>query len=382
KSKWQKGVFRLQGHNMIIVKDSRGKSVKESHYLTLTNNDIYTPFEALRGAPTRYVFGLKSEMPMQMFEKPDEDYVKWFAAQTLDGLREWLQVFRLAKNQIKFRKVLENRVIEVSATKDSETDVAPVNKPLVDLAADKHDENDDAQGKKDFALDLVSSINRIAMSSKFDPSALVKVVEQSGVDVSDFRALAPGTDAKTSNDNNANDNDDNNMFIPGSLLSKPRKTVAETRANQQQEEELFSKGSLLSQTRESKALAASRAMQSVMAQDGNVFTQGSLLQVTEQTKPRLAHVGGAPNISRGQFPLMQMDNNGPDFGKHVVTTNATLPQANMVPNVGRAPLVSYDTGPVFTGLMASAHGSAPIQFQHQTRVPQPTTMAGKLGNYH
>ncbi|KAJ2384409.1 hypothetical protein GGI05_005017, partial [Coemansia sp. RSA 2603] len=180
KSKWQKGVFRLQGHNMIIVKDSRGKSVKESHYLTLTNNDIYTPFEALRGAPTRYVFGLKSEMPMQMFEKPDEDYVKWFAAQTLDGLREWLQVFRLAKNQIKFRKVLENRVIEVSATKDSETDVAPVNKPLVDLAADKHDENDDAQGKKDFALDLVSSINRIAMSSKFDPSALVKVVEQSG----------------------------------------------------------------------------------------------------------------------------------------------------------------------------------------------------------
>ncbi|KAJ2360601.1 hypothetical protein IW150_007456 [Coemansia sp. RSA 2607] len=220
------------------------------------------------------------------------------------------------------------------------------------------------------------------MSSKFDPSALVKVVEQSGVDVSDFRALAPGTDAKTSNDNNANDNDDNNMFIPGSLLSKPRKTVAETRANQQQEEELFSKGSLLSQTRESKALAASRAMQSVMAQDGNVFTQGSLLQVTEQTKPRLAHVGGAPNISRGQFPLMQMDNNGPDFGKHVVTTNATLPQANMVPNVGRAPLVSYDTGPVFTGLMASAHGSAPIQFQHQTRVPQPTTMAGKLGNYH
>ncbi|KAJ2788096.1 hypothetical protein GGI15_000117 [Coemansia interrupta] len=382
KSKWQKGVFRLQGHNMIIVKDSRGKSVKESHYLTLTNNDIYTPFEALRGAPTRYVFGLKSEMPMQMFEKPDEDYVKWFAAQTLDGLREWLQVFRLAKNQIKFRKVLESRVVEAGAMKDSEADVAPVNKPLVELAADKHDETDDGQGKKDFAQDLVSSINRIATSSKFDPSALVKVVEQGGVDVSDFRALAPDTGAQTSNDNNADDNADENMFIPGSLLSKPRKTAAETRANQQQDEELFSKGSLLSQPRESKALAASRAMQSVMAQDGNVFTQGSLLQVTEHTKPRLAHVGGAPAISNGQFPLMQMDGDGPDFSKPAVTRNATLPQTNVVPGGGRAPLVSYDTGPIFTGLMAGAHGSAPIQFQHQTRMPQPTTMAGKLGNYH
>ncbi|KAJ2848090.1 hypothetical protein IWW36_003501, partial [Coemansia brasiliensis] len=100
KSKWQKGVFRLQGHNMLFLKDSRGKAKKDSHYLTLTNNDVYTPFQPLRGAPTRFVFGLKSEMPMQMFEKPDEDYVKWFAVQTLDGLRQWLQILRFSKNQI------------------------------------------------------------------------------------------------------------------------------------------------------------------------------------------------------------------------------------------------------------------------------------------
>ncbi|KAI8324026.1 hypothetical protein GQ54DRAFT_237902, partial [Martensiomyces pterosporus] len=98
RSKWQKGVFRLQGHSLIHMKDSRGgKSKKDAHYLTLANSDVYTPFEPLRGAPTRFVFGLKSEMPMQMFEKPDEDYVKWFAVPTLDSLREWLQVLRLAK---------------------------------------------------------------------------------------------------------------------------------------------------------------------------------------------------------------------------------------------------------------------------------------------
>ncbi|KAJ2552679.1 hypothetical protein GGH95_005746, partial [Coemansia sp. RSA 1836] len=97
KSKWQKGVFRLQGHNMVLVKDAgRGKQeAKEAHYLTLTSSDVYTPFEPLRGAPTRFVFGLKSEMPMQMFEKPDEDYVKWFAVPSLESLREWLLVLRL-----------------------------------------------------------------------------------------------------------------------------------------------------------------------------------------------------------------------------------------------------------------------------------------------
>ncbi|KAJ1932182.1 hypothetical protein EC988_009540, partial [Linderina pennispora] len=118
KNKWQKSMFRLTGHNLVYIKDGRGRSKKEEHYLSLTNNDVYTPFQPLRGSPTRYVFGLKSEMPMQMFEKPDEDYVKWFAVQTLDGLREWLQVLRLAKNQIKFRTVLERRVAETNAIRD------------------------------------------------------------------------------------------------------------------------------------------------------------------------------------------------------------------------------------------------------------------------
>ncbi|KAJ2486422.1 hypothetical protein EV174_001130 [Coemansia sp. RSA 2320] len=311
KSKWQKGVFRLQGHNMVYVKDGRGKSTKTTHYLTLTNCDVYTPFEPLRGAPTRFVFGLKSEMPMQMFEKPDEDYVKWFAVQTLDSLREWLLVLRLAKNQIKFCKVLERRVVETGAVGASDKS-APF-KPLVDLAADKlADDAVDASAKKnsDFATELVTSINKIASNSQYNPSALVKAMELGGVDVSDFKVLGTASDA---NPGDANNDDAfvplDNLFLPGSLLSKPKKTAAEIEAsNKPPETDMFVKGSLLSQPRESKAMAASRAMQSIMAHDGNVFTQGSLLQLTEQAKPaRPPHVGGAANVSHLQFPLVQFD---------------------------------------------------------------------------
>ncbi|KAJ2721756.1 hypothetical protein GGI07_003749 [Coemansia sp. Benny D115] len=352
KGKWQKGVFRLQGHNMIYVKDGRGRTKKETHYLSLTNSDVYTPFAPLKGTPTKYVFGLKSEMPMQMFERPDEDYVKWFAVPTLDNLREWLRVFRLAKNQIKFRQLLENRVVEAGAIRGADGTL-PVNKPLVDLSADKRDEAGEAAGAKnnsDFASELVNSINRISASGRYDPSALVRAVEQGGVDVSDFIALAPGSKAQGGDENDDELNSED-IFLPGTLLSRPRKTALEAKANQQLEPELFAKGSLLSQPRESKALAASRAMQSILAQDGNVFTQGSLLQVTEQTKPRPPHVGGAANQPHGQFPLVQFDMSPPDLGKF---SAAKPPPYAMAARSGM-PLVSYENEPIFGGLMANAY---------------------------
>ncbi|KAJ2732548.1 hypothetical protein H4R23_002827 [Coemansia sp. Cherry 401B] len=305
KNKWQKAVFRLHGHNMLFLKDSRGKAKKDAHYLTLTNNDVYTPFEPLRGAPTRYIFGLKSEMPMQMFEKPDEDYVKWFAVQTLDSLRQWLQVLRFSKNQIKFCQVLERRVIDSSKMESPEQN-APF-KPLVDLTADKPDEDEDEPAKQnaDIAAKIVSSLSRTATATKYDPAALLKIVEQSGIDVSDYSVLSAN---ETDPDGGNADEQAEKLFLPGSLLSRPKKSAAEMEANQQQAEaEMFSKGSLLAQPRESKALAASRAMQNIMVHNGNVFAQGSLLQVIDEKKPRPPHVGGAALAPQPQFPLVQVD---------------------------------------------------------------------------
>ncbi|KAJ2693474.1 hypothetical protein GGH99_001142, partial [Coemansia sp. RSA 1285] len=316
KSKWQKGVFRLQDHSVVLVKDSgRSKAKKEAHYLTLTNNDVYTPFEPLRGAPTRFVFGLKSEMPMQMFEKPDEDYVKWFAVHSLDGLREWLKVLRLSKNQIKFSQVLERRITETFAVKEGD-DMGPSTKPLVDLSLDKHEDAEGAPRKTagDMCAEMVSMVSKVATSSKYDPATLVKAVEQKGVDVSDLsRVLSSGANGDQDGSND-NIQAQEALFQPGSLLSKPKKSAIEAEAEKQVDVELFAKGSLLSQPRGSKALEASRAMQNVMAHNGNVFAQGSLLQVAQQTKQRPPHVGGAANVLRSQFPLMHLDQSAPGGG--------------------------------------------------------------------
>ncbi|KAJ2397481.1 hypothetical protein GGI23_003520 [Coemansia sp. RSA 2559] len=251
-------------------------------------------------------------MPMQMFEKPDEDYVKWFAVHTLEGLREWLKVLRLSKNQIKFCQMLERRIIDTYAVRDSEAK-GPSTKPLVDLSLEKHEDAEDVARKNtgDICVEMVSMLNKIAINSKYDPATLLKAVEQKGMDTSDLKVLS-----FSANGQHDGSNDDvqapEALFLPGSLLSKPKISAIEAEAHKQPDTELFVKGSLLSQPRESKALEASRAMQNVMAHNGNVFTQGSLLQVTQQTKPRPPHVGGAANVMRTQAPLMQFDE--PDFG--------------------------------------------------------------------
>ncbi|KAJ2549170.1 hypothetical protein EV175_004546, partial [Coemansia sp. RSA 1933] len=364
KSKWQKGVFWLQDHSMVLVKDGRGKTKKEAHYLTLTNNDVYTPFEPLRGAPTRFVFGLKSEMPMQMFEKPDEDYVKWFAVHTLDGLREWLKVLRLSKNQIKFCQMLERRIVDTYTVKDSE-DKGPSTKPLVDLSLDKHEDAEGATRKPtgDICIEMVSMLNKIATGSKYDPAMLLKAVEQKGIDMSDLNVLSFGANGQQ-NGSNDDVQAPEALFLPGSLLSKPKKSATEAEANRQPDAELFVKGSLLSQPRESKALEASRAMQNVMAHNGNVFTQGSLLQVTQQTKPRPPHVGGAANVIRIQgAPLMQFDE--PDFGGpgHLINRAGNvqyLPAGAHTPTMStrnHASAAVPENQHVFGGLLAAANNT-------------------------
>ncbi|KAJ2517447.1 hypothetical protein H4217_003960 [Coemansia sp. RSA 1939] len=361
KSKWQKGVFRLQDHSVVLVKDSgRSKAKKEAHYLTLTNNDVYTPFEPLRGAPTRFVFGLKSEMPMQMFEKPDEDYVKWFAVHSLDGLREWLKVLRLSKNQIKFSQVLERRITETFAVKEGD-DMGPSTKPLVDLSLDKHEDAEGAPRKTagDMCAEMVSMVSKVATSSKYDPATLVKAVEQKGVDVSDLsRVLSSGANGDQDGSND-NIQAQEALFQPGSLLSKPKKSAIEAEAEKQVDVELFAKGSLLSQPRGSKALEASRAMQNVMAHNGNVFAQGSLLQVAQQTKQRPPHVGGAANVLRSQFPLMHLDQSAPGGGApgypaHF-SNNGPHPSA-----LQASPYIHHDASVpedqhIFGGLLATAN---------------------------
>ncbi|KAJ1671805.1 hypothetical protein EV182_007442, partial [Spiromyces aspiralis] len=109
KNKWRERLFDLEGLNILFAKDSsqrKGKS-KLSHFVSLENHEIYTQFIAdpsnndpigialaesgsgsattlavLKGAPSRYMIGLKSELPVKVFEKPDEDYVKWLCFRT------------------------------------------------------------------------------------------------------------------------------------------------------------------------------------------------------------------------------------------------------------------------------------------------------------
>ncbi|KAJ2686747.1 hypothetical protein H4R19_006688, partial [Coemansia spiralis] len=203
----------------------------------------------------------------------------------------------------------------------------------------------------DTAAKIVSLLSRTASSTKYDPEALLRVVMQSRIDVSDFGIVGAGTDGGGAP--GAAEKAADGPFEPGSLLSQAKKSALEAAMRPQPETELFVKGSLLSQPRESKALAASRAMQKAM-EGGNVFAQTPLLEVVEECKPRAPHVGGAPLIHNPQFPLVQLED----------------PRAaRQWPGPAIAP-VSHPEDPVFGGLLA----------QH-AQVPGPVHPRGHIQHY-
>ncbi|KAJ1954724.1 hypothetical protein EC988_002278, partial [Linderina pennispora] len=249
------------------------------------------------------------------------------------------------------------RVAETNAIRDHDKNNVPF-KPLVDLAHLDH--HNDAEKGANFTADVLSSINKIASTTKYDPSALVQAVEASGVDVSEFKAL--GSKGGVHNQEGSDEAQAPDItFEPGSLLSKPRRQNTDgNSAGKNDSDNMFIKGSLLAQPRESKAMAASRAMQSVMAQDGDVFTHGSLLQINKQTKPRPAHFGGAPNIANSSmFPLVQMEPQAdPAFGGRFRATSAQIHQAALEAQAGyQAAVFDPYANPdevAFGGLLANA----------------------------
>ncbi|KAJ2846250.1 hypothetical protein IWW36_004442, partial [Coemansia brasiliensis] len=255
----------------------------------------------------------------------------------------WLQILRFSKNQIKFCRELERRVADSRK-------MHPSSRPLVDLAANKQDDDDDsAEGAAKKTASIVSALSRAATATKYDPAALLKVVEQSGIDISDFAAL--NTACADGSERTGNDDPEEAMFLPGSLLTRPKKSALEAEAEQSQHQaDMFAKGSLLAQSRESKALAASRAMQTVMAQNGNVFTQGSLLQVSDEKKPRPPHIGGAAHVPQPQFPLVQIgDDNAaqmPQFRAPAYAGSPAVQRPYAAQNLPEEPVV-------FGGLLAS-----------------------------
>ncbi|KAI8868797.1 hypothetical protein GQ42DRAFT_35925 [Ramicandelaber brevisporus] len=97
KNKWEKEFFYLCGLELGFWKDQKKKD-GQTHVLSLANHDLYIPSNRIKGAPNKHVFVLKSEEALSMFENPESDYIRVFAAPKAENLELWFSQLRMAKN--------------------------------------------------------------------------------------------------------------------------------------------------------------------------------------------------------------------------------------------------------------------------------------------
>ncbi|GBC17338.1 uncharacterized protein OCT59_026110 [Rhizophagus irregularis] len=97
KNKWQKRHFFIRDGTVYHCKDAKGNN--ETLLCSLASFDVYTFTKTVRKSPTKFIFALKSQDKVAMFENPD-DYIRYLCADHLDKMKDWVLSLRAAKNNL------------------------------------------------------------------------------------------------------------------------------------------------------------------------------------------------------------------------------------------------------------------------------------------
>ncbi|CAI2178586.1 18121_t:CDS:10 [Funneliformis geosporum] len=98
KNKWQKRYFYTKEGVIYHSKDSKGNN--ETFLCSLANFDVYTMTKTVKKSPTKFIFVLKSQDKIAMFENPEKDYLHYLCADHMDKKRDWVFSLRASKNNL------------------------------------------------------------------------------------------------------------------------------------------------------------------------------------------------------------------------------------------------------------------------------------------
>nr|CAG8439128.1 9156_t:CDS:10 [Entrophospora candida] len=103
KNKWQKRYFHVKDGSLYYNnngKDTKSKT-SDNFLCTMANFDVYSLVKSCnRKPPTKFVFALKSQDKITMFENPENDYIKYLCADHYDKMKDWVLSISTAKNNL------------------------------------------------------------------------------------------------------------------------------------------------------------------------------------------------------------------------------------------------------------------------------------------
>ncbi|SPO38658.1 uncharacterized protein PSFLO_04137 [Pseudozyma flocculosa] len=98
KKKWSKRWLELRDHALYHAKSEKGKD--EAIICQMSNFDVYLVDPIKVKAPKAHAFALRSQDKITMFEKPDQDYVHYFALSDPAAHRDWVRAIMNARTYI------------------------------------------------------------------------------------------------------------------------------------------------------------------------------------------------------------------------------------------------------------------------------------------
>lgn len=98
KKKWNKRWLELRDHALYHAKNERGKD--ETSICQISTFDVYLVDGSAVKMPKANGFALRSQDPITMFEKPDQDYIHYFCLTDPAAHRDWVRAILNARTYI------------------------------------------------------------------------------------------------------------------------------------------------------------------------------------------------------------------------------------------------------------------------------------------
>ncbi|OLY85162.1 hypothetical protein AYI68_g651 [Smittium mucronatum] len=329
KSKWEKSLFIIRDKKLELSVPNKNKRNNTSY--SLECYDIYFPTETSKFFRTKFGFGLKPLISSVLFEKPENDYIKWFCVDSKEDLDIWINLIRTTIDFFKFKKTLQKKV---QPKIDHNLKSFIPEKPLLNIGSSFAGNLPSNLGNEsmpflnptqnDSAGEVPSTVNTTTTNLlSIDTNKIIQLIEESGseyqtLETSELKSLGIGPEnssISTVHSNppaTTNKASHNLSFIHGSLLEKisdPREVKV---SNQMIPSEIFKKGSLLSKSKTTLVKldrgqkSGNRIGQNLAVRNKTIgskvkFTDGSLLQNLPDKKSNFR-----PNPFFGK-PLVDVD---------------------------------------------------------------------------
>ncbi|PKC12019.1 hypothetical protein RhiirA5_465374, partial [Rhizophagus irregularis] len=105
KNKWQKRFVQIKDGSLYHSKDYK------VFCFYIYNFDVYVCMKTFKTFPTNFVFAIKSQDKITMFENPENDYMHYLCADHLEKMNEWIIAVRMAKVSYNFFEKFINYLI-------------------------------------------------------------------------------------------------------------------------------------------------------------------------------------------------------------------------------------------------------------------------------